>query len=208
MCSGCSGDYENDGDEAGSASTGANDELEPDIPRDGFISPGNSQVSITHGDTSSLGTPTPRNADRRRHRSAARDGGPESSYEVYVSAEQIVEVRVILPNSLPGSELGDDGPRGDWQVNLRVCGHSGVQSAKHYRTRRSSKLSVFHALCSVCSPLRDCGLEALRRAGATIRRIGGQSGRPLAGVKQITGLISNCSAERRDDAGSDRGPIV
>src|ERR1700722_14908806 len=104
MCSGCSGGYENDGEEAGSASAGSSDESGRwNIPRDGFFSPGISQSGITHNDTSSMGTATRREADGMRDRRAAWDCAPESAYEVYVSAEQIVEVRVISTNSLSGS---------------------------------------------------------------------------------------------------------
>jgi hypothetical protein len=85
MCSGCSGDYEVDSDNWGSASASSGDQIDGDpFERNKSIWPVTSRTRTPgHG------------CNDTRTQGPACECQPESEYEVLVSADEIVEIRRI-----------------------------------------------------------------------------------------------------------------
>jgi hypothetical protein len=156
MCSGCSGEYEGEGEDLAGMSP---DSCEN---RDSDLDAGSS-------DSSRWARP-PRADDLQKATSdemARRDAGAED-YQVFVSAERIIEVRSFLATCFLSGGPDANQKVGGGEEGMRAREHSRRTSAKSYGTRRQFEVFVSSLPSGLCKQMLWSGLALLILAGAAL----------------------------------------
>jgi hypothetical protein len=160
MCSGCSGDYEDGGrtppdpdEDHGGGPSGLY--ASASTARPGF----QDAPSGPHGNQFETGRLGNCRAGEQ-FRQAERD-----RWEVLVSTERIVEIRVIPANRKASSQLAAETVECAWKETWRVRKHSSAESAKYYQTsllaRGHGREYPSNRLICICLVLASVGLVAL-----------------------------------------------
>jgi len=159
MCSGCSGSYETDGE---------NDEMSPygdysreqghQFERDARTANGSSHKRIGSPPEPALATPTPSVDD----------------YQIFVSSERIVEIRLIERFS-PGFQDSESGGKPSKRKTGALSHHSGGHSAKHYETAGERGNQESRRFEVTRSRLADKRLTVLKRLSRAMRKLLGET---------------------------------